>query len=102
MTDLGERLRNRIHDSHMDAEHLMDEATAEIVRMATEIARLASLADDMGQTNIASQIEIEQLRTDYSLLSDDYRELRLDNERLQLENDRLWRAIRDGKVVPMS
>jgi cobalamin biosynthesis protein CobT len=33
MTDIVERIRNRIHDSHMDAEHLMDEAADEIERL---------------------------------------------------------------------
>lgn len=33
MSDIVDRLRDRIHDSHMDAERLMDEAQDEIERL---------------------------------------------------------------------
>ena len=43
---------------------LNNQLLADCAKAETEIARLASLADDMGQTNITSQIEIERLKQD--------------------------------------
>ena len=39
MSDILDRLQNRIHDSHMDAERLMDDAYDEIERLRSILRR---------------------------------------------------------------
>ena len=40
MTDIVERLKNRIHDSHMDNERLMDEAANEIELLRQQVKEM--------------------------------------------------------------
>jgi hypothetical protein len=54
MPDIVDRLRNRIHDSHMDAERLMDDAEEEIILLRMSMVRIRQLAmDNDGDTEDA-------------------------------------------------
>lgn len=47
MSEITERLRNRIHDSHMDAERLMDDAADHIEAQEARIDELEKALGDI-------------------------------------------------------
>jgi hypothetical protein len=54
MSDIVERLRNRVHDSHMDNERLMDEAADEIESLRRTLSTLAAQSSGIpGSTRLS-------------------------------------------------
>jgi hypothetical protein len=47
MTDIVDRINNRIHDAPMPTEHLLDEAAEEITRLRAALEKIACF-DDLG------------------------------------------------------
>lgn len=60
MSDIVERIRNRINDAPMPTEHLLDEAADTLTALRTEVAQLRELLDiavedhdsSMGRSNV--------------------------------------------------
>lgn len=51
MADILTRLRDRINDSHMDAEHLMDDAADEIERLRAALKPFAEIGERLHAAN---------------------------------------------------
>lgn len=49
MSDIVERLRDRINDSHMEAERMMDDAAVEIQSLRQRVERLEKYARDISK-----------------------------------------------------
>lgn len=73
MSDLLRRLRNRVHDSHMHIEHLLDDSADEIERQSKLIDELVEMAknytslirsDYEGRNGINSSFREEYERLD--------------------------------------